>query len=57
MLKSEVRIGGLDRAKVSNVVVVVKILSEHPIKGWYAENLSTGRSIHVKTAARLRSMA
>ena len=53
MLKSEVRIGGLYHAKVSGDRVIVKVLSEHPIKGWYAENLKTGRSIHVKTAARL----
>lgn len=53
MQKSEVRIGGLYHAKVSGDRVIVKVLSEHPIKGWYAENLKTGRSIHVKTAARL----
>jgi len=53
MTKKNVKIGNIYRAKVSENSVKVKILSACSDGGWRARNLSTGREIHVKTAARL----
>lgn len=54
MRANQIRIGGIYRAKVSNKLVDVRIKSEHPVKGWLGENLSTGREVWIRTAARLR---
>lgn len=55
MKKEQVRVGGKYTAKVSGQVVTVEILQENAFrKGWRAKNLSTGREIEIKTAARLR---
>jgi len=54
MLKSQIQIGGLYTAKVSNVLVTVRIDAVHRNGGWTATNLSTQRKVHIKSAAKLR---
>lgn len=57
MKKKDVQIGKTYIAKVSNKLVPVKILRDAPYGfrgGWIALNTTTGREIHVKSAARLR---
>lgn len=54
MRKADVRVGGVYKAKVSNRVVSVKLVSESQYGGWNATNLETGRTVRIKTAARLR---
>lgn len=52
MIKRDVEIGGVYRAKVSGKYVKVRI--ECPLKqGWLAINLATGRDVQIRTAARL----
>lgn len=52
MIKRDVEIGGVYRAKVSGNCVKVRI--ECPLKqGWLAINLITGRDVRIRTAARL----
>ena len=54
MKKADVKIGLVYRAKVSNKKVPVMIDRESSYgKGWEATNLSTGREIRIRTAARL----
>jgi len=53
MKKNEVKIGGEYVAKVSGDKVIVKIDSESRFGGWNATNTYTGRSVRIKTAARL----
>lgn len=55
MRKSEVDIGAVYTVKVSNKLVPVKILRVSRFGGWEGENFHTGRSVRVKTAARLRN--
>lgn len=55
MRKSDVQIGAVYFAKVSEYVVRVRLDETHPLGGWFATNLSTGRRIRVRTAARLRA--
>jgi len=55
MKKAQVRVGGVYTAKVSGRVVPVKLLAESRHGGWDAMNQLTGRMVHIKTAARLRS--
>ena len=54
MRKAEVKIGFRYWAKVSDRVVPVRILSTHNVKGWYAVNENTGRTVYIRSAARLR---
>jgi hypothetical protein len=54
MRKDEVEIGGVYAAKVSRRVVSIRIDRESPYGGWDATNLATGRTVHVRSAARLR---
>lgn len=54
MLKKDVRIGSRYEAKISNRIVVVRIEREHRLGGWEAVNESTGRTIRIKSAAKLR---
>jgi hypothetical protein len=54
MKKREVEIGGVYAAKVSGRVVAIRIDRESPYGGWDATNLATGRTVHVRSAARLR---
>ena len=57
MKKREVEIGGVYVAKVSGRLVTVRIDGESPYGGWDATNLSTRRSVRVRSAARLRGPA
>jgi hypothetical protein len=54
MKKADVQIGRTYTAKVSGQLAPVRINSVSPYGGWNATNLSTGRVIRIKTAARLR---
>lgn len=55
MKKSEVKVGGVYRAKVSNKVVEVRIDGESQYGGWNATNLATGKAVRIKSAQRLRA--
>lgn len=57
MLKTQVKVGGYYRCKVSDKVVTVRIDRESRYGGWDATNTETGRSVHIKTAGRLRGEA
>ncbi len=54
MKKADVEIGGRYVAKVSGNMVAVRIDRESPHGGWDATNLTTGRAVRIRTAARLR---
>ena len=54
MKKNEVTLGGIYQAKVSNKIVDVRIEREHPNGGWEATNLTTGKTVRIKSAQRLR---
>jgi len=55
MRRADVRIGGVYTAKVSGRVTRVRLDRESRYGGWDATNVATGRSVRVKTAARLRA--
>ena len=55
MTKSEVKIGGVYTAKVTNKLVQVRIDAESRYGGWDATNTETGKKIRIKSAQRLRS--
>lgn len=57
MKKADVQIGGTYIAKVSGNLVTVRIDRESPYGGWDAVNLSTGRSVRIRSAARVRGRA
>jgi hypothetical protein len=54
MKKSEVEIGKLYTAKVTNKLVQVRIEAESRYGGWDAINLATGKKIRIQSAQRLR---
>lgn len=62
MLKKEVEIGGVYKAKVSGVVTEVRIIAEKLSPSYMKQrrvqyraiNLSTGREVTIKSAAKLR---
>jgi len=54
MKKNEVQVGKQYIAKVSGKLVPIQILEESRRGGWVAKNVATGRTVRVKTAARLR---
>ena len=54
MKKAEVSVGKYYRAKVSGVLTVVRLDSEHHYGGWSATNIATGRQVRIKSAAKLR---
>lgn len=54
MLKKDVSIGKTYVAKISNVLVEVRLDSVSPYGGWNATNLKTGRSVRIKSAGKLR---
>jgi hypothetical protein len=54
MKKSEVQIGGVYTAKVSDKLVQVRIDRTNRHGGWEATNLSTGKQVRIKSPARLR---
>ncbi len=55
MKKSEVKIGKLYTAKVTNKVVQVRIDAESRYGGWDATNLATGKKVRIQSAQRLRA--
>jgi hypothetical protein len=54
MKKSEVKIGRVYMAKVTNKVVQVRIDAESRYGGFDATNLATGKNVRIKSPARLR---
>jgi len=54
MKKSDVKVGGVYAAKVTNKVVPVRIDTENAHGGRDATNQSTGKKVRIKTAQRLR---
>ena len=54
MLKKQVQVGATYEAKISGRLVPVRLLRESPLGGWSATNLATGRSVRIKSAAKLR---
>jgi hypothetical protein len=54
MKKSQIQIGHVYVAKVSGFLTKVRITSENSFGGWDAENLRSGRTIGIRSAARLR---
>lgn len=54
MKKSDVEIHGVYVAKVSGQLVTVRVDRESPYGGWNGTNLATGRTVRIRTAARLR---
>lgn len=57
MKKADVKIGSTYVVKVSGWLQNVQIKDESPFGGWYGVNTSTGRTIQIKTAGRLRGLA
>jgi len=57
MKKSEVKVGHVYAAKVSDKLVEVRIDGENRHGGWTATNLATGKKVHIKSAQRLRGKA
>ena len=55
MKKSEVKIGRVYTAKVTNKLVQVRIDAESRHGGWDATNLATGKKVRIKSPARLRA--
>ena len=54
MKKAQVELHAFYVAKVSSALTVVRIVSESRYGGWIAINCKTGRSVRIKTAAKLR---
>jgi hypothetical protein len=54
----DVHIGGIYVAKVSGKLTKVRLDEEHWFgtrrSGWLATNMTTGRQIHIRSAAKLR---
>ena len=57
MKKARVRIGDTYIFKVSSVLANVQITCESPYGGWQGKNLTTGREVRIRSAARLRRPA
>ena len=57
MTKSEVMIGGIYTAKVTNKLVQVRIDAESRYGGFDATNLATGKKVRIRSAQRLRGKA
>ena len=55
MTKSEVKLGGVYTAKVTNKLVQVRIEAESRYGGWDATNLATGKKVRIKSAQRLHA--
>ena len=54
MRKDEVEIGAVYHVKVSGVIVPVEITGKHPLGGFVGVSRTTGRTIRIKTAGKLR---
>ena len=57
MKKQEVEVGKTYRVKVSGTLADVRITGENPHGGWDGVNVATKRSVRIKSAQRLRSVA
>jgi hypothetical protein len=54
MKKNEVKRNAVYLVKVSGQIALVKLVIESHYGGWDGTNLVTGRTVRIKTAARLR---
>lgn len=54
MKKADVQIGEVYSVKVSGRIAPVRIVSISPYGGWVGRNLKTKRTIHIRSARRLR---
>jgi len=54
MKKSQVKVGSEYVAKVSGKLAHIRIDRENPHGGWQATNMATQKSVHIKSAQRLR---
>lgn len=54
MKKAQVILGCIYAVKVSGNIVPVKLTGESPFGGWTGTNLTTGREVRIKSAAKLR---
>ena len=54
MKKNEVKIGGVYTARVSDKLVPVRIDCENRHGGWTGTNLTTKKTVRIKSAQRLR---
>jgi len=57
MKTNEIEINECYMAKITDRVVPVQIISEHPQGGWNAVNMVTTRKCRIKSARKLRSRA
>lgn len=57
MRKRDVEINAHYAAKISGKVTTVQIKAESRYGGWDAVNVTTGRNVHIKSAAKLRAKA
>lgn len=57
MKKNDVKLNQVYSVKVSGTLARVKLTAENPRGGWDGTNLATGRTVRIKTAARLRGPA
>lgn len=57
MKTSDVHIGKQYTAKVTHKLVIIEITCKNPNGGWNARNLSTNKTLHIKSAQRLRGFA
>ena len=57
MNKSDVKIGGVYTATVSDKLTKVRIDAENRHGGWDATNLGTNKKVRIKSARRLRATA
>jgi hypothetical protein len=55
MQKSDVKLGGVYTAKVTNKIVPVRIDAESRYGGWDGTNLSTGKKVRIKSPTKLRA--
>lgn len=54
MKNSEVQVGNVYTAKITDKVVPVRIDKENPRGGWDATNMKTNRQVRIKSAQKLR---
>lgn len=54
MLKADVQIGGVYRVRLHGNFTDVRIDGESGYGGWNATNLTSGRSVRIKSAQKLR---
>lgn len=56
MLAKDVCIGETYVVRVSGLLAPVKIVEKHHVKGWWGENIRTGRRVRIPTAGKLRGV-